>query len=78
LTRALLAAALLLAGCPSPVCPTLAMRCAGPRVEVCDARGQWALVADCDVVAAQSGGEWACAETRDDAGELLACMPEAR
>jgi len=63
---ATLALALLLAGCPRPVCSTLATRCDGARAEVCAADGQWQLVADCDRVALQSGGEWLCAPVVDD------------
>jgi len=63
-----------LAGCPRPVCPTLATRCDGARAEVCAADGQWQLVADCDRVAMQSGGEWACAPVLDEGDELHACV----
>lgn len=46
--RALFGLVVLLAGCPSPVCPTLATRCDGPRVETCASDGQWQTVADCE------------------------------
>lgn len=72
---ALLALALLDAGCPAPVCATGSTRCAGAHVEACDGRGQWRLVADCDDVARSSGGEWACATTRTDEREVDACLP---
>ena len=44
-----------LAGCPRPVCPTLATRCDGARAEVCAADGQWQLVADCAIDGATCG-----------------------
>jgi len=76
MTRALALSLLLLAGCPHPVCSTLATRCDGPaRVEVCAADGQWQLVADCSTVALQSGGEWLCAPVEDEGEELHACVP---
>ncbi len=55
----------LLAGCPTPVCSTLASRCNGPRAELCDSRGQWQLVADC----AEAGA--VC----ESVGEEVACAP---
>lgn len=71
--------ALALTGCPTPpVCSPAETRCMADaqRVEVCRADGQWALVADCAVIAQQSGGEWLCEETRvDEGGPLHACMP---
>lgn len=65
-------------GCPSPVCPTLATRCDGARVEVCDSSGQWSHVLDCSEVAASSGGEWTCAETTEDGEQIHACLPVSR
>ncbi len=62
-------------GCPAPVCPTLATRCEGSRVELCDSSGQWMTVLDCAEVARTSGGEWACGETREDGEEINACLP---
>lgn len=72
------ALAALLAGCPTPVCSTLATRCDGTRVEVCDADGQWQEVADCVEVARTSGGEWSCAETTEDGEQIHACLPVSR
>ena len=69
---------MLCGGCPAPVCPSLATRCAGERVEVCDSAGQWQLVADCADVAATSGGEWTCGVTREDGEEINTCLPEGR
>ena len=66
-----------LAGCPAPVCPTTATRCASERVEVCDARGQWRPVSDCAEVARSSGGEWARGTTGEDGREINACLPVA-
>lgn len=77
MTRASLLLAITLSGCPAPVCPSLATRCAGERVEVCDSAGQWQLVADCADVAASSGGEWTCGTTRDDGEEINTCLPES-
>lgn len=67
--------AALLAGCPAPVCSTLATRCDGARAEVCGSDGQWQTVMDCDAVAAHSGGEWACVPTTSDGVDVHACMP---
>lgn len=76
MTRALIITlALLLAGCPPPVCLTGATRCDGERVEACDGRGHWRLVADCVDVARSSGGEWTCSESFDDGRHVNACMP---
>jgi hypothetical protein len=76
LMRALLITlSLLVAGCPPPVCLTGATRCDGERVEACDGRGQWRLVADCVDVARSSGGEWTCGEAYDDGRHVNACMP---
>ena len=75
MTRRTLLFALFLTGCPAPVCPTLATRCHGERVEACDSAGQWRLVADCADVARSSGGEWACGTTREDDREINTCLP---
>lgn len=64
-----------LAGCPAPVCSTLASRCDGQHAMLCDADGQWQTVADCDEVAASSGGEWTCQPTSSDGVEVHACLP---
>ena len=61
-------------GCHAPVCQTLASRCDGSRVELCDSRGQWTLVADCDAMT--SGGEWTCGETVSAGETVAACLPE--
>ena len=75
-SRAILALALaLLAGCPPPVCLTGATRCDGERVEACDGRGHWRLVADCSEVARSSGGEWVCGAAYDDGRHVDACVP---
>lgn len=71
LTLSLLA----LAGCPTPVCPTLATRCDGARAEVCGGDGQWQTIADCDEVAASSGGEWTCGPAVSDGVDVHACLP---
>lgn len=76
MTRALAALTLLAAGCPPAVCLTAATRCDGERVEACDARGHWRIVADCADVARSSGGEWTCGEAYDDGRHVHACMPE--
>lgn len=78
--RTLLALALLsLAGCPTPVCPTLATRCDAQVAQVCDADGQWQEVADCADVARTSGGEWTCEPTTSDGVAVHSCLPaEAR
>lgn len=55
MTRLAFLALLTLAGCPRPVCPTLATRCDGARAEVCAADGQWQLVADCAIDGATCG-----------------------
>lgn len=76
MTRALLSLlALTLAGCPAPVCSTLATRCDGTRVEVCDADGQWQEVQDCSRLWETSGGEWTCEPTTSDGVEVHACLP---
>ena len=62
-------------GCPAPVCPTLATRCQGNAVEICDSDGQWRDVLDCDEVAASSGGRWECSTTREDGEEVNTCLP---
>lgn len=58
----------LLAGCPTPVCTTLATRCNGARAELCASDGQWAIVADC----AEAGA--VC----ESVGDEVACVPEER
>lgn len=63
-------AAALAAGCPSPVCETLASRCDGQRAEVCAADGQWQLIADCGELEGAM-----CAEVEDDGQRLHACVP---
>lgn len=73
--RLAIAIALLLAGCPAPVCPTLATRCAGTVVELCGSSGQWYPVVDCAEVARTSGGEWSCSSTTEDGEEINACLP---
>ena len=76
--RALLALTLLATGCPTPVCPTLATRCADAvHVEVCDSEGQWQPVADCSTLWETAGGEWTCAEADEDGERVHACLPEA-
>lgn len=57
---------LLLAACPSPVCQHLKTRCAGQRLEVCDATGQWQTAIPCDGI---SGPEpFKCCPKGDGAG----------
>ena len=75
MTRASALLALMIVGCPAPVCPTLATRCHGELVEACDSAGQWRLVADCSDVARSSGGEWSCGTTREDGREINTCLP---
>jgi hypothetical protein len=65
----------LAAGCPAPVCPTLATRCDGQVAQVCDADGQWQEVADCSTLWETSGGEWTCEPTTSDGVEVHACLP---
>ena len=60
-----------LAGCPTPVCPTLATRCSGQTVELCGSDGQWQTVVDCAEV---SGGSWSCGTTREDGEEINTCL----
>ncbi len=62
---------------PPDGCTPITSRCNGPRAEVCDADTRWELVMDCNDVAAQSGGAWACCAlaTGDDAGPLHTCVP---
>lgn len=67
--------AVVFAGCPAPVCPTLATRCAGEVVELCDSSGQWYPVLDCAEVARTSGGEWACGTSHEDGEERNTCLP---
>lgn len=74
MTRLAALTLLALAGCPRPVCSTLATRCDGPRAEVCASDGQWQLVADCVAVAQQSGGEWTCAPVLDEGDAMHACV----
>lgn len=69
--------ALALAGCPAPVCPTLATRCTGDVVELCGSDGQWQVVLDCAEVERTSGGEWSCGETREDGEEINTCVLDA-
>ena len=78
MTRLAALTLLALAGCPRPVCSTLATRCDGARAEVCAADGQWQLVADCDRVAMQSGGEWACEPVEDEGEAMHACVTVPR
>lgn len=73
--RAALIALALLTGCPAPVCATLATRCTGTVVELCDSSGQWYAVVDCAEVARTSGGEWACGTSLEDGEERNACLP---
>lgn len=76
MTRAIiLLATLSLAGCPTPVCPTLATRCDGQVAQVCDADGQWQEVADCSRLWETSGGEWTCEPAISDGVEVHACLP---
>jgi hypothetical protein len=72
---ALLALTLALVGCPAPVCPTLATRCEGSAVELCDSSGQWYEVHDCDEISRTSGSEMSCQTTREDGEEINACLP---
>lgn len=73
--RPAFALTLLVAGCPAPVCPVLATRCAGTVVELCGSDGQWYEVVDCAEVARTSGGEWACSTSHEDGEERNACLP---
>lgn len=71
------ALALLLSGCPTPVCPVQATRCAGDVVELCGSDGQWQVALDCAEVERTSGGEWSCGETREDGEEINTCTRAA-
>jgi hypothetical protein len=51
-----------LAACPQPVCESLQTRCEGNVAQVCDSRGQWQEVANCDEV---TPGAWRCAADED-------------
>jgi hypothetical protein len=65
--------AMVLAGCDltraaPDGCAPEALRCAGTRLEVCDADRRWGLVADCATV---TPGVWACCPAQE------ACVPAA-
>ena len=59
---------LAVAGC-APVCKTTATRCEGTLAQVCNAKGDWQRVMDCNEV---RPGQWRCAQP--DAG-LATCLP---
>jgi hypothetical protein len=50
-------------GC-GPICAQLETRCFAGNPQVCDSRGRWQTVLDCQEVSEASGGEgdggWAC------------------
>ena len=63
-----------LAACPPPIdgCTVGATRCVGASAQVCDSDTRWSEVMNCQDVAAQSGGQWACG-VYDNGGH--ACLP---
>lgn len=67
--------ALILLGCPAPaaVCTHLETRCADNVAQLCDTRGQWQDVVDCEGVASPTQLRWSCVE--DDEGDHV-CLPD--
>jgi len=77
LWRSLLAAlvvALLLPACgpqPEPCSPPLSTRCHGSEAQICDPRGRWQTMTDCDQV---EPGAWRCGWVEDAQGHT--CIRE--
>jgi hypothetical protein len=55
-------------------CAPEALRCAGPRLEVCDADRNWGLVADCATV---TPGLWVCCPAQETCVPAAACGGDA-
>jgi hypothetical protein len=60
------------AGCA--VCTTEQTRCMGNVAEICDSRGQWRQLMDCDGVEGDS--TFTCQSTIDEGAEAHTCLPE--
>lgn len=61
-----------LMGCPA-VCEQFRERCSPEgNPQVCDTRGRWQDVGDCQRTSELSGGEWTCQESVDG----FSCLPE--
>ena len=55
-------------------CTPLATRCSGNAAEICDGDQRWGTSLDCNQVAQQSGGIWACCVAEVEAGAT--CLPK--
>jgi hypothetical protein len=55
------------------VCTAQATRCTGNITEICDSRGHWRTLMDCDEV--QGDLLFACQETIDEGEEAHTCLP---
>ena len=62
----------LAAACADDDCVVTETRCAGQSAQVCTSEKRWVEVMNCDEVAKDNGGTWACKETTD-AGAT--CLP---
>ena len=62
-----------------PVCRVNDSRCFDGCVEICNSRGQWDLVAECDEVWSAGGAEWTCCPLALEDGSFdgHACLPAA-
>jgi hypothetical protein len=66
--------ALALCACePVDHCRVNDTRCSGSVAQVCDSDQRWVEIMNCDEVAAQSGGLWACQALDGDA--VHTCLP---
>jgi hypothetical protein len=78
LSRMVVVAALMVgAGCDGDPCRAGETQCRGETVEVCDADGNWASIANCLDVTASAQPSWQCCgvEREADAGAIHACLP---
>ena len=80
MTKIVLGAVLIImsAACTEEHCRAGSTRCRGETVEVCDANGTWADVADCLNVTGSEVPSWRCCAIDElaDAGALHACLPQ--
>jgi len=56
------------------VCTSAQTRCVGNVAEICDSRGQWRTMTNCDEVEGDS--PFTCQTTEDDGEEAHTCLPE--
>lgn len=55
------------------VCTTQSTRCSGNVAEICDSRGHWRMLMDCDEVEGET--PFSCQETIDEGQTAHTCLP---